>query len=61
MFPGWIKAELIIEGDHAINIYFRYIKKSGNLNHGFPGKIAKFALNLLQDGYEITLFSTELV
>jgi len=57
--PRRVETELIVKGDHAINIYIRYIKKFGNLKHGFSRKIAKLALNLLQDGYKIRLFSTE--
>jgi hypothetical protein len=54
-----LETELIVKGDHAINIYLRNIKKLGNLKHSLPGKIAKLALNLLQDGDKIPPVSTK--
>jgi hypothetical protein len=47
MLPRRIEAELIIESDHAVNIYIWYIKEAGNFQHRFSRQIAKLALNLL--------------
>jgi hypothetical protein len=57
--PRGGEAELVIKGNHAINIYRGYIKKPGNLHHRLAGKIAKLALNLLQDGYKSPPVFTE--
>jgi len=47
VLPGRIEAELIVKGDYTVDIYLWYTKKVSNLQHSFPGKIAKLALNLL--------------
>jgi hypothetical protein len=59
VLPRGIEPELIVKGDHAINVYLRRTKKFGDLKHSLPGKITKLALNLLQDGDKIPPFSTK--
>jgi len=50
---------LIVKGDHAIDIHLRNIKKSGNLKHSLPGKVAQIFLKPLQDGNKIPSFFTK--
>ena len=58
--PRRSEAELIVKGNHTIDIYVRYTEKFGNLPHGLPGKKAKSALNSLQYRDKILPFPAEL-
>jgi len=59
VITGRIESELVVEGDHAVNIYLRYTQKPCYLKHGFPGKITEPALDFLQDRYKVPLLPAE--
>ena len=44
---------MVVERHDAVDINVWHVEEFGDLKHGFAGKIAKFALNLLQNGDQI--------
>jgi hypothetical protein len=59
VFPGRVAPELVIEGNHAVDLYLGYIEEAGNFQHSFPGEITKPVLDLLQNRDEVSPFSAE--